>query len=63
MNVDLVRKIDYWAGIPACWFIDSGESSDKALEQKASPTAGKISFYRAFGDGQRHPGLSGHESP
>lgn len=21
MKVDLVRKIDYWAGIPACWFL------------------------------------------
>ncbi len=21
MNIDLVRKIDYWIGIPACWFL------------------------------------------
>ncbi len=63
MNIDLVRKIDFWAGIPGLLAFDTGESFYKASKQKTSSTAAKISFHRAFGDGQRHPGLSDHESP
>ena len=60
MNVDLVRKIDYWVGIPACWLL-TGVSFLETFCQKASPISEKISFRRTLGDGKCHPGLSDHE--
>jgi hypothetical protein len=44
MNVDRVRKIDYWAGIPACWLLTMVGFFLKPLARKSPQSPQKYLF-------------------
>lgn len=44
MKVDLVRKIDYWAGVPACWLLTAMSFLLKPFVRKPSPSPKKFLF-------------------
>ncbi|MCJ7833455.1 MAG: glycosyltransferase family 9 protein, partial [Deltaproteobacteria bacterium] len=44
MNVDRVRKIDYWAGIPACWLLTIVGFFLKPLARKSPQSPQKCLF-------------------
>ncbi|MBI4767636.1 MAG: glycosyltransferase family 9 protein [Deltaproteobacteria bacterium] len=44
MNIDLVRKIDYWAGIPACWLLTLVNRLIKPLSRRPPPSPEKFLF-------------------
>ena len=44
MNVDLVRKIDFWAGIPACWLLTIVNRFIKPLSRRPSQPPEKFLF-------------------
>jgi ADP-heptose:LPS heptosyltransferase len=44
MNIDLVRKIDFWAGIPACWFLTLVNRFIKPLSRRPPQPPQKFLF-------------------
>ncbi len=44
MNVDLVRKIDYWMGIPACWLLTGVDFFLRPFYRKAPQSPKKFLF-------------------
>ena len=44
MNIDLVRKIDFWAGIPACWFLTLVNRLIKPLSRRPPQSPEKFLF-------------------
>ena len=44
MKIDLVRKIDYWAGVPACWLLTATSFLLKPFIRKPSPEPKKFLF-------------------
>ena len=44
MKVDLVRKIDYWAGVPACWLLTAMSFLLNPLVRKPPPSPKKFLF-------------------
>ena len=44
MKVDLVRKIDYWAGVPACWLLTAMSFLLKPFVRKPPPSPKKFLF-------------------
>ncbi len=44
MKVDLVRKIDYWAGVPACWLLTAMSFLLKPFFRKPPPSPKKFLF-------------------
>ncbi len=44
MNIDLVRKIDHWAGIPACWLLTLVNRLTKSLSRRPPQPPEKFLF-------------------
>jgi ADP-heptose:LPS heptosyltransferase len=44
MNIDLVRKIDYWLGVPACWLLTLTDILLRPFARKPGPVPQKFLF-------------------